>query len=292
MRFDGMRVVSIDPHPSRDSVVCADDGNGNIRFLSKTTGELREFVDCLAKTGVLLCWDAPLTGPRSTKAAGQSAGDFSIRGIERFFRTGDEFNAYAKRETGTGNDKKKERTWKGISVSPYAQCQHWTITRSVLGLPRVGEYDQRDELPFRLLVEPDHDPMGQRQPRVVEVHPTVAVWLWCKNEISDFRYKDREVSKERRKKIREDIWGKVARVAAGHEVRFSRPPGDSDELDAAIGFLLGTLYLEDWRQPSDDPVAQLIGSRETGAWLLPAVKGLSEAWKASQSERAQEEPER
>ena len=285
-----MRVVSIDPHPSKDSVVCTDDGNGNIRFLSKTTGDLREFVKCLAKTGVLLCWDAPLTGPRSIKAAGQSAGDFSIRGIERFFRTGDEFNAYAKRETGTGNDKKSERKWKGISVSPYAQCQHWTITRSMLGLPRVGEYDQND-IPFRLLVEPDQDPLGQRQPRVAEVHPAVAVWLWCKNEISDFRYKDRKAGKKRRDKIRKDIWAKVARVAATHGVRFSRPPGDSDELDAGVGFLLGALYLQDRHQASDGFVVQMIGSRNTGAWLLPAVQGLAEAWE-SRSKRAREKPTR
>ena len=284
-----MRVVSVDPHPAKDSVVCQRGHGGNVTFCNKSPAELPGFLS-QRKGDVLLCWDAPLTGPQSVKAAGRSTGDFSIREIERFFRTGDRFNAYAKRETGTGNDKKTERKWKGISVSPYAQCQHWAITRSVLGLPRVGEYDQCDKLPFRLLVERDQDPLRQRQPRVVEVHPTVAVWLWCKDEISDFRYKDRKVEKERRNKIRKDIWGKVARVAAAHEVRFSRPPGDSDELDAGVGFLLGILYLQDWRHSSDDPVVQLIGSRQTGAWLLPAVKGLAGAWDDFQSERAQEVP--
>ena len=56
-------------------------------------------------------------------------------------------SAYAKRETGTGNDKKTERKWKGISVSPYtvpALDNHPVV----LGLPRVGEYDQCDKLVY------------------------------------------------------------------------------------------------------------------------------------------------
>ena len=60
-----MRVVSIDPHPAKPSVVCMDDGAGVVRFFPKTSAELHAFSDCQAKTEVLVCWDAPLTGPRS-----------------------------------------------------------------------------------------------------------------------------------------------------------------------------------------------------------------------------------
>ena len=255
-----MRVVSIDPHPSSDSVVCMDDGNGDIKFLSKTPRELREFVDCLAKTKVLLCWDAPLTGPSCASEAGP---DFYWRRIECFFGQ----QKLVGKERTRNRDSKYEAP-AGISVLPYAGCPHWTITRSLLGLPRVGRFDQECGLPFRLLTEPWEDPEKLARPSVVEFHPAVAAWLWCKDEWTkeDWRYK-------KKASVRESLW-QIIQPKRNSEWGQCPQPTNDDKFDALVGYILGRLWLE------SDPSVKLIGCRETGAWLLPIAQGqdLEAAW--------------
>ena len=254
-----MRVVSIDPHPSSDSVVCMNDGKGNIKFLSKTPRELREFVDCLAKTKVLLCWDAPLTGPSCASEAGP---DFYWRQLECFFA----------RQARVGKKRKPTETNyevpAGISVLPYAGCPHWTITRSLLGLPRVGRFDQECDLPFRLRTESWENPERLDRPSVVEVHPAVAAWLWCKDEWTkeDWRYK-------KKASVRESLWQIIKTKWISEWGKCPQPTND-DKFDALVGYMLGRLWLK------TDPSVKLIGCRETGAWLLPIGEGpdLEAAW--------------
>ena len=163
-----MRVVAIDPAPAKESTMYSAEGG----FRSVPASEMRGVLEDLASP-VLLCWDAPLTGPRSVEEAGSGDGDFSQRRLDSFF---------ARKETGF-------KTPKGISVLPYAGCPHWTISRSVLGLPRVGPWDADfDRLPFHLLPGNAREASGVAVSQLtrscaVEIHPAVAAWLWCKKEL-------------------------------------------------------------------------------------------------------------
>ena len=153
-----MRVIAIDPAPGKKSTVF--DGAD---FLQCTAAELREFVNEIAskKEAVLVCWDAPLTGPFDPATAGSYRFDFTKRPIERFFSL---------EETGF-------KTPKGISVLGYGACPHWTISRSIIGLPRVGPFDrQENKLPLKL-VTTFSDKIRSRK-SVVEIHPGLAAWLW------------------------------------------------------------------------------------------------------------------
>lgn len=77
-----MRVIAIDPAPGKESTVF--EGTEYVQLSAK---ELREYVDTLAdaKESVLVCWDAPLTGPFDPANAGSYPFDFTKRAIERFF---------------------------------------------------------------------------------------------------------------------------------------------------------------------------------------------------------------
>ena len=254
-----MHVVSIDPHPSEDSVVCMD-SDGSVRFSSKTPVELRRFLKNLAKSEVLVCWDAPLTGPDFCNS--RQVADFYWRRIECFFAPQDRVGKERKPKVT------RYETPQGISVLPYAGCPHWTITRSLLGLPRVGRFDQECGLPFRLLTEPLEKPERLNGPSVVEFHPAVAAWLWCKDERSDegWRYK-------KQPSVRKSLWQDIKPKWNSEWGQCPQPTND-DKFDALVGYILGRLWLE------SDPSVKLIGCRQTGAWLLPIVQeqDLEAAW--------------
>ena len=248
-----MRVVSVDPAPGSNNVSTVFDGE---QFLEIPTHRMRGFLDDLGPE-TLLCWDAPLTGPIDSTSAGRSKGDFTQRVIEAFFM---------RPKTGL-----KDATPTGISVGGYAGLQHWTITRSVLGLPRVGPYCvDYDALPFHLLPDPTH--RRSRRPQVVEMHPAVAAWLWCKESPlapDGWKYKDDG-------KVRGGMWDIVrGRVDPPFVKAY---PTNHDEFDAATGYLLGMIYLQDRYKPLGERKVDIVGSRETGAWLLPMVKGLNDEW--------------
>lgn len=79
-----MRVVAIDPAPAKESTTySAEDG-----FESVPSSEMRQVLASL-ETPVLLCWDAPLTGPRLVEEAGSGDGDFSQRRLEFLRPKGD-----------------------------------------------------------------------------------------------------------------------------------------------------------------------------------------------------------
>ncbi|MYH47653.1 MAG: hypothetical protein F4127_13505 [Gammaproteobacteria bacterium] len=154
-------------------------------YLRLNALELREYLDGLAgaKEAVLVCWDAPLTGPFDPDDAGSHRFDFTKRPIERFFSLD---------ETGF-------KTPKGISVQGYAGCQHWTISRSLLGLPRVGPYDKpENNLPFRLVAASGEQMRSRKS--VVEIHPGLAAWLWCRekrNTNAGWEYKGNKVEMQK-----------------------------------------------------------------------------------------------
>ena len=255
-----MRVVAIDPAPgSKGSTMYS----GGDDFPQIAGEKMRRVLDGERKRGpVLLCWDAPLTGPRDPENADRP-GDFIQRRLDKFF---------VQQKWGF-------RTPPGIAVLPYASCWHWTISRSVLGLPRVGRYDADfDSLPFRLL--PDENGEGgsaelARMDRscIVEIHPAVAAWLWCKEEWGDsghdgaWRYKGRK----KVPKLRCEMW-KVIRRKCKIGESLPQTLANDDQFDAIIGYILGVKWLR-----GDDDVV-LLGDRENGSMLLPRTKGLCEAW--------------
>ena len=249
-----MRVIAVDPAPGRASTMY--DGR-NFRPVEpgEMRGELRRF-----KAPVLLCWNAPLTGPRSLAKAGEIEGDFTRRPIETFF---------SREETGFP-------TPEGIAVLPYAQRPAWTISRCVLGLPRVGLWDRTfDCLPFHLLPESKQDRSGpgvskQDRRRIVEIHPAVAAWLWCREELSS-RKTWRYQGAERDPGLRQEMWEIIVRQCDAELRRAMPEPQDDDQFDALVGYLLGLKWLR-----GDEVI--LLGDRRSGALLLPRVPGLEAAW--------------
>ena len=250
-------VISIDPAPSKTSTVC--DGGS---FLEKDAGELRVLLDRLAQAGpnTLICWDAPLTGPRNPERAGETRKDFSQRRVDGFFSRRDGF-----------------KTPKGISVLPYSGCPHWAITRSLLGLPRTGPYDAHYEsLPFHLL--PGADRRYEPRPSVVETHPAVAAWLWCKDEKDAPKDKGGWLYKPKKNSdIRKWMWRVIHRKTRSVTCPDPRG-GDDDDFDAAVGYLLGVLYVRDRDKPKSRRKVILLGDRETGSFLVPNVDGLLDRW--------------
>ena len=255
-------VISIDPAPSKTSTVCTgtafEDGK---HFSEMTPEQLRDLLNSEeVGPGTLVCWDAPLTGPQDPDRAGMVEKDFSQRCIDSFF---------ARSASGF-------KTPPGISVLPYSGCPHWAITRSVLGLPRTGPYDAHyEELPFLLL--PGEDRKEDSRPAIVEIHPAVAAWLWCKDERRPQQVTAGWLYKKDRS-IREWMWGVIRR-----KTRVTECPdplsGDDDEFDAAVGYRLGVLYLQDRDKPKSRRRVILLGDRKTGSFLVPNVDGLSGSWK-------------
>lgn len=245
-------VISVDPAPSKTSTVC--DGE---TFCEKTAAQLRTLLGEV-RPNTLICWDAPLTGPQDPDQAGETEKDFSQRCIDSFFSRG-----------ATGF-----KTPPGISVLPYSGCPHWAITRSLLGLPRIGPWDKGyAELPFRLW--PCDDEKEGDRPSVVEVHPAVAAWLWCKDE-----KRAKQVSPswtyKKDKEIRDWMWDVIREKTECAACPDPPKDGDDDEFDAAVGYLLGVLYLRDLTEPRPSVIA--LGDRETGSFLVPNVDGLMTRW--------------
>ena len=232
-----------------------------------SASELRIRIDQLSSLGseTLVCWDAPLTGPADPASAGKSPFDFTKRVIERFF---------SRQETGF-------KTPRGISVLGYGACPHWTISRSILGLPRVGPFDEPESrLPFRLLTELHQK--GDSRPSVVEIHPALAAWLWCRSERksdASWVYKGNSPESER---IRTEMW-EIVLHRSGFGESLLRPKTD-DEFDAAVGYILGSVFQQsETRQINADATngprnCFILGNSQDGCFLVPHDPELAAAW--------------
>lgn len=245
-----IKVIGIDPAPSKNSTVYSkEDG-----FMSFDANELKEYLDD-QNAPVLICWDAPLTGPRDPDAEQMQQGDYSQRDIESFFMS----------------PRNGKKTPKGISVMGYSGCPHWTITRGLLGLPRVGRYDTPwEDLPFQLLASEEQkaDFLKTQGKGVVEVHPAVALWLWLAN--TDDHYKDYHYKKDL--SILKDFYSSIRKMFPNYNL--PENIANDDKLDALVAWLLGKL----WINEDEYEAVTLLGSKATGAMLLPNINGLQEKW--------------
>lgn len=247
-----IKVIGIDPAPRKSSTVF----DGEI-FLSRDASSLKKYLNELkeSKESVLICWDAPLTGPREIFPARANQG-FNLyrRDIEIFFNA--------------------QNPPAGISVLGYAGCPHWTISQMLLGLPVVGPYRGDIALPFQLIVSERQkvDLLKTPSKYVVEVHPAVALWLWLKPQ-DNYVYKpNKHTSKFEAKRKAQCFYRQLKNQFANNNIGLPEQIADDDQLDALVAWLLGTLWLA-----ANDGVT-LLGSLETGAMLLPDRDDLQRRW--------------
>ena len=239
-------VVGIDPSPGKGSTVF--DGESFITSSDKRTYlEANELFDYLDQLGsqTLVCWDAPLTGPAKPDEVMSREGKqrpYTQRIIEQFFSSNEGIKAP-----------------KGISVLPYSGCPHWTLSRALLGLPRVGKWDcPLQNLPFELVEEDDAKKRDWTKRKVVEVHPALALFLWSKRsqEKSSWEYKKFD-------EVFEEV--KIEFLSAVKPLGV-RKPKNNDELDALVAYVLGKRWL-------DGNTVALLGDENTGHFLTPSKWG-------------------
>ena len=263
---NGVKVIGIDPAPGKESVVY--DGEcfekHSAECLDAYLAEMRRTCSKL-----LICWDAPLTGPKRPDGF-VGKGDLTMRLIEKLFL-----------------GKEPCPTPKGISVLGYAACQHWTISRRLLGLPIIGRYDCRD-LPFRLLHEKPETWNGDY---IVEVHSAVAIWVWLKDTLNpdnnDWRYKNMppKATKEEKEnflKNRKEMYESIVGIAGkfGFDNLEKNAHGKKnitdDQLDASVAWLLGKLWVSTKGNEGD---VRILGNSCTGSFLLPYHGDVFGKWK-------------
>lgn len=241
-----MHVIGIDPAPAKGGTIF----DGSFRHLLPY--ELGQYLERLSnRKNVLVCWDAPLTGPQNPAEPGRRLRDFTQRPIETFF---------SRKEYGF-------KTPPGISVRGYAGCPHWTISRAYLGLPRIGAWDRLEaDLPFKPLLEKTFKGTIETGPFITEVHPAVAIWQWCADQRADdadWNYK----------KVRDTQEAVIDIILSRCPYDVPRPTND-DELDALAAWLLGTSWVEGENE------VRLLGNAEAGSFLLPHADELSRAFEA------------
>jgi hypothetical protein len=244
-----MKVIGVDPAPRKGIAVF----DGEDRYIA--VGESRRFVDELnTMSDLLVCWDSPLTGPPSSVVLGMEASGsaFSQRPVESFFRrTGPGFKAPPR-----------------ISVCGYSGCPHWAMSRSLLGFPRTGPFD-KGAVPFRLVAE--DCPRAVDGHLIVEVHPALALWLWCRA----MRPNNASWDYKRDETVRGELWDHICRVPdVARILSASDAPCSDDVLDARVAYTLGRLWLE---KPAS---VVLLGDLDKGTFLLPNVDGLQAAFRS------------
>ena len=102
----------------------------------------------------------------------------------------------------------------------------------------------------------------------------MAAWLWCK-DTRDGRWEYKEDVG-----ILDEMWSILLERT---RFRWTDPPTpeNDDEFDAAVGYLLGSLYVRDRTMAAKSgQEVTILGNRSTGSFLLPAVPGLVRSWHA------------
>jgi hypothetical protein len=255
----GWRVVGVDPAPANKSTVCFSCKSG-LAFRDLKHQELLYFIQsCEEEFKVLVVWDAPLTGPpmldhSSTKK--YSEGYFTKRWIEKYF-----------------TNRSGCKTPTGINTRSFSGLSHWTITKAFTGLPLLGPYCQKDQLPFNHLVSAKTE-LSEDKPNIVETHPAVAIYLWLKvtiklNDSSDWTYKGKSGEKKEIKKTNLELFttSLKSKIEKMLELDFSNTSIENDnKLDAFAAWALGCFFTEGKKDE-----VQILGDSCTGSMILPTV---------------------
>lgn len=271
-------VIGIDPASGKGSYVfspgVSDLGSGEIsgrgidRVMKRT--ELRELLrsSCEQKDSgatpfnaesCLVCWDAPLTGPRYPDAPHPEIAEegedrkesLTTREIER------------KGKDSRYPDVAAASAAPGVSICGFSGLSHWVISRHVLGLPRVGRFDAKYcELPLYPVFT--REELHKHRFAITEVHPTLAVWMWL-GKTEDWQpYKGSKISKKKVAEAVQSMWRTlIENHLPGFGDQLKLPlPTDGDAFDARVAWLLGYLWL------TGDGV-EVVGTEHDGSFLLP-----------------------
>ena len=233
-----IKVIGIDPAPSKKSTIY--DGE---KFEHKDYASLKKYLseELEKNKKILICWDAPLSFYLNTKSP------FTKRVIEKFF---------TKKITGF-------KTPKGISIRPYSECSHWTITQYILGYPYIRPIYPASSHSFNLVFE-----KASINKSVTEVHPALAMWIWGKTnnfEIKNYKKNIDDLDEIIDKLIIINVVDKQIKTKIyEQEVKYQ-----ADCLDAYIAWKLGN----DWINGTD---VEILGGNKTGSFLLPNYPNLKE----------------
>ncbi|PHN00745.1 DUF429 domain-containing protein [Flavilitoribacter nigricans] len=257
-----MKIIGIDIHPGKNSTLF--DGE---KYDDLSSSKLKEFLLPIEEDNdqrILICCDAPLTGPRDEIQEiryKNSSNSLTKRDIEYFFTNNFGFNVNVK----DTNEKK----FKGISVGNYSSLPHWTITKRLFGLPIMGKYCKK-ELPFKH-IHSEVEIVNTINNYIVEVHPGLAIWVWLNkkwDEDYNWQYKGEKSTLFQIKEDLNHLLFEEIKVNSSLKPKFEEID-DDDKLDSFIAWLLGYLWLRDSRG-----LVNVIGNQETGSFLLPAMDQL------------------
>ncbi len=248
-----MRAIGIDPAPARGAHVC--DGGEPPRLLSVQA--MAQFLAGLPED-VLIGYDGPISGPVAPDEPVLRQADLSRRVIEAFFKSPEDGFALPA----------------SIPLTGYATQPHWPLTRRMFGLPRLGPLDRAvQDLPFPPVLEASGPPTSGRH--LVEVNAQVAIWLVALEDPAfggvNWGYRDRpDVMKSIWRIVSERLTGRSSEELA--DFWKLPPPENMNQFEAVMAWLM----VELWRADKDQ--VELLGSAGTGAWLVPKVSGLREAF--------------
>ena len=124
-------------------------------------------------------------------------------------------------------------------------------------------------------------------PWVAEVHPALALWLWCRkgNQKRVWAYKD---DWQALKRLWKRLCQELETLGVGDDLLTRLvDPNDDDDLDSLVAWLLGELWARGAVGRDKRRLVVMVGSRRVGAMLLPNVPGLVEGFN-SYMKRSQE----
>ena len=244
-----MRVLGIDPAPSKKSVVF--DGEN---FLHLSIFELEELLEKekSQSENILISWDAPLSA-----ALDRENFSLSIRKIESFF--------YRQSRTAKALDEGRGIPH-GISTLGFSGCPHWSISQYIFGLPILNPKRQR-VAEFQLLMSRDN--LSSKGLYITEIHPALSMWILLKDQLKthalfqhSWQYKGN--SAEETLKRRAILIELILQLDLVKDVLKSTIEiKNDDELDSFVCWLMGEHLVR------GDARVAIYGDSKRGSFLLP-----------------------
>lgn len=251
MRSEFIKVLGIDPAPSKESVIF--DGE---KFLHFDVRELKEYIESESKRedSLFISWDAPLSA-----ALDDNNFSLSIRKIERFFNL-------------NGRYAKSLGIPRGISTLGFSGCPHWSISQYIFSYPILNSETQ---LPSKFKLLMDENELTKSGHYITEIHPALSMWILLKDVVKEelfidsWKYKgdSSQETKLRKAVLIENILAlEIVKKVLKVEVEIK----SDDELDAFVCWLMGTLLVH------GDSSAKIYGDNLNGSFLLPYNKLIHE----------------